>query len=495
MSVSRRRTLGALIGAALSAAAIGGIATPAQAAPAMLRGFTDLDTIQRNPAERSLALEHLKHARATSLRIMWLWSEVERAKPADRTQARDPDAPIYDFSKLDALLRDLAAAGVTPLLEIHEAPAWWEGPKRPRVSHRVPAGTWRPNPTAYADFMTAVARRYSGSHPDPLRPGETLPRVRHWQLWNEPNLYNFLNPQWVRDGRRWRRVSPRLYKRLLNAGYEAVKSVARDNVVVSAGTAPFAEPWPGGPRMPAAAFWRALLCVDGREHPRARDCRKDPAKFDILAHHPYPIGPPGRKAINPDDVVIPDFPKLQKPLRVALAAGNVHPKRPKRIWATELSWDSRPPDPKGIPAVLQARYLAGTLYVLWRQGVRAMFWWNLRDDVRGHGWEYTLQSGVYLRGKTVAEDRPKPSLQAMRFPFVAYRRWENFRGHGRALLWGMAPRPGPVEIQRRHGERWRTIRRVRAGQDHVFKLRLAAGRGVRLRAVQDGEISVDAKVF
>ena len=59
----------------------------------------------------------------------------------------------------------------------------------------------------------------------------------------------------------------------------------------------------------------------------------------------------------------------------------------------------------------------------------------------------------------------------------------------------MAPAPGPVEIQRRSGGAWRTVRTVRADAEHVFSLRLAVGRGTRLRAVQGGEASIDAKVF
>lgn len=485
----------ALLGAAVTLAAA---ASPAAAStPAMLLGFSDLPTMQSgDPAQRPLELDHLKAARATSLRIMWAWSRVERTRPVDDADARNPASTAYDFSALDAILRDVAAAGVEPLLMINRAPAWWEGADRPPVSDEVPAGTWRPDAAAYGRFVSAAAQRYSGRFPDPLRPGETLPRVRYWQMWNEPNLYVELNPQWTKTtAGRWRMASPAMYKRLLNAGYDAVKAVNLRNVVVTAGTAPFAEPWAGAHRMPAARFLRAVLCVTGRKHLKARNCRKHPAKFDVLAHHPYPIGPPGRKAINPDDVVVPDFAKLTGPLKVALRAGNVEPDRAKPVWATEMSWDSSPPDPKGIPLELQARYLAGAIYVLWRQGVRAMYWWNVRDDAPGRGYEYTLQSGVYFRGPTVAEDRPKPSLRAMRFPFVAYRAWSNFRGHGTAKLWGLAPAAGTVRIQRRAGTRWVTVRRVRARGDHVFTLRLAAGRGVRLRAVQDGEVSIDAKVF
>lgn len=466
------------------------------AAPAMQLGFTDLTGAQApDLAGRQASLEHLVSTRSKSLRIMWSWADVETSKPADNAGAVDPGATIYDFSKLDSVLRDVDAAGVEPLLMFDTAPSWWEGAGRPAVSSEFPAGTWKPDAAAYGRFVTAAAKRYSGTYPDPLNAGKVLPRVRNWQIWNEPNLYVYLNPQWTGSAGHWVANSPKLYKRLLSAGYDAVKAVSRDNVVVTAGTAPFAEPWPGAHRMPAARFVRELLCVDGRAKPSARNCRSNPAKFDILAHHPYPIGPPGRHAINADDVVIPDFSKLTKPLKVAISAGNVYPKTTKKIWATEMSWDSSPPDPGGIPAEQQAQYLAGAVYVLWRQGVSALYWWNLRDDPKGAGYTHTLQSGVFYRGATVTQDTPKSSYTAMRFPFVAYRAYSNFKGHGAAKLWGMAPAPGSVEIQKKEPSGWRTIKKVTAQADHVFQLRIAVGRGIRLRAVQSGEASIDAKVF
>jgi hypothetical protein len=478
-------------------AALPGVA--AGAAPALRLGFSDLNALEHgDPADRPLELEHLKATGATSVRLIWEWRGVEKVRPPDDAAAADPAYAGYDFTGLDALLLAVQAAGLEPLLMINKAPPWWEGPDRPPVDANAPAGTWMPDAAAYGRFMAAAARRYDGSYPDPLHPGALLPRVRLWQIWNEPNLSVEITPQWsgTPDGRVVAQ-SPGIYKRLLSAAYDGVKSVAPDATVVTAGTAPFGDvPAPAAARMAPARFVRALLCVSGRAHPRPIACPDGPAKFDVLAHHPYPVGPPGRHAINPDDITIPDFAKLTRPLGVALRAGTVLPRtRSKPVWATEMSWDSNPPDPEGIPAVLQARYLAGALYVLWRQDVRALFWWNVRDEPEGRGFAYGLQSGVFLRGATVAEDAPKPAFAAFRFPFVAYRAYSDFRGHGRARLWGMAPAPGRVRIQHFGRGRWRTVATIRARADHVFGLRVAARRGTRLRAVQGSVVSIDAKVF
>ena len=465
------------------------LAVPAQAEPGLRLGFSDIDIMQHDPAQRPLELQHLKSTRASTLRLMWKWSEVELAKPPSKAVAEDPNWSGYNWSILDATLRDVAAAGVTPVVEVSSAPAWHEGANRPPVSEAAPAGTWKPDPVAYGSFMHAAALRYSGRMADPLRPGQNLPTVRFWQIWNEPNLPVSLSPQWSKSGSSARPVSPNTYRAMLASAYTQVKSASSATTILTAGTAPFGEPKPGGSRMPPARFVRELLCVSSGSHPKARNCRRTPAKFDILAHHPYPIGPPGRHAINRDDVTVPDFAKLQKPLAVALKAGNVYPRKRKPIWVTEMSWDSAPPDPGGVEVTRQARYAAGAMYVLWRQGVKTLLWWNLRDDVIGDNYKNTLQSGVFYRGKTVALDTPKPLLTAFQFPFTAF---GSKRG---AKLWGMAPASGSVQIQRQSGTDWKTVRTIRAGSNRIFQLRIKASSQTRFRAVQNGEPSIDAKIL
>src|SRR5204863_108897 len=83
--------------------------------------------------------------------------------------------------------------------------------------------------------------------PDPQRPGVSLPRVRYWQAWNEPNLTNFLTPQWSRRHGHLVAASPGIYRHLLNAFYAGVKAARRSDVVVTAGTAPFGDHRRGAP--------------------------------------------------------------------------------------------------------------------------------------------------------------------------------------------------------------------------------------------------------
>jgi hypothetical protein len=104
-----------------------------------------------------------------------------------------------------------------------------EGDGRPPVSEDVPEGTWKPRPGPANDFGYALARRYSGSFRDSA--GRTVPRVRYFQFFNEPNMEGELTPQWEGN----RPTGALMYRRLLNAFYRGIKSVDRSNVVVAGG--------------------------------------------------------------------------------------------------------------------------------------------------------------------------------------------------------------------------------------------------------------------
>jgi hypothetical protein len=478
--LARRRQIRALLAAGSAALLALIVAAPAGASHGLRTGFADFEAFQRlDGAERSAAYANMRAARGSIVRLMVNWRNVAPLKPPSRQAARDPSWPGYDWSSVDGVVRNASAAGVDVLLSWTAAPDWAEGARR-RAS--APPGTWKPSARAYELFAEAAGRRYSGRYRDAS--GQSLPRVRYWQAWNEPNLSDFLNPQWTRRRGRWVPTSPTLYRHLLNAFYRGVKRANRTNYVVSAGTAPFAEPYPGARRMPAARFTRELLCVRGRRRPTPFRCSGSPVRFDALAHHPYPIGEPRRTAINPDDVVVPDMWKLTRPLRAAMRAGKVAPRRPKGLWATEISWDTKPPDPDGLRAGTVARYTEGALYTLWRQGVSVVTWWLMRDEPQGPGWGYTLQSGVFYRGASVAADRPKPGFYTFRFPFTAYTK------RGVAQIWGLAPNSGGVTIQVRKGGRWRTLMRLRTRQGRMFFAAKRLDPGTPLRARQGSDTSL-----
>jgi hypothetical protein len=433
-------------------------ATGAQAAHSLTLGF--LDSAYLAP-DGDAWLQRSADSAADIVRIDGGWAAPDTPVRPSGFDARDPADPAYDFARLDAGIRGAAARGLRILLSVGGAPRWAEGPGRDPAAR---AGTWLPDPHALDEYGVALARRYSGTFPDPLRPGLTLPRVEAFQLWNEPNLSTYLTPQW-RGGRP---VAPAHYRSMLNAFYRGVKSVRPDALVVTAGTAPFGDPMAGGDRMMPARFVRELLCL--RTDLRRTRCGS-PAHFDVLAHHPYSVGSPHHRALNPDDVSIPDLGKLTRLLRAAERNGGALPRRHHRLWVTEVAYDSRGPDPDGVPLALHARFLEESLYLLWRQGVDTITWFQIRDQPPDPSYAATNQSGVYF-----LDGQAKPARRAFRFPFVV----EPASGR-RQRVWGRAPAAGTLRIERRTAAGWRLVRTLAVSRHATFVALMGRTPGATLR--------------
>lgn len=472
--------------AAIVVAAVASFLAPGQAAAsAMTLGFMEQGVLElSDPSQRAAGLQNAKAAGAKMMRFGLYWSDVAPNKPPTLSAARDPGWPGYRWDRIDQFVRSIAREGLTPLPFVFKAPSWAEARGRPVASKDVPAGTWRPSPGQLEAFAVALATRYSGTYGDPLTPGAPLPAVRDWQVWNEPNLSVDLNPQWRRTSTGLVPESPNIYRAMLNAFYRGAKSVSKRNRVITAGTAPYGDLKDGGPRIPPLRWWRSLLCLEPGSISGA--CAR--VWFDAAAHHPYPIGPPRRKARNPDDAVVPDVWKIRRVISRGVSRGTIRPRTSKPMWATEISWDSFP-DPDGLSLAQHATYLQGALYVLNQQRVSVVLWFNLRDNAPRPSYAATLQSGVFLRGPTPADDVRKPSFTAYRFPFTAY------RTRGVAQLWGMSPAGGDVTIQARQGDRWVVATKLRAGSDRIFSGRLRVGQGVSLRAVWKNDMSLVWRTF
>ena len=435
--------------------------------------FSDPVLTGDSAATRAIWIPRAVGEGAGMVRLNVDWAQVAPATRPPGFSPTDPASPAYNWTTVDAAVRDLTSHGLKVLISITYAPKWAEGPDMPAA---VQPGTWRPNPTQFADFALAAARRYDGSF-------DGLPRVRYWQAWNEPNLDYYLSPQWTRAGKRWAPTSPGLYRKLLNAFYAAVKSVSRSNFVVMGGTAPYGDPAGTDPtgeeRMPPVQFDRDLFCLKDNRRLTPYGC-PDPPHLDALDHHPYGIGGPLWHAINRDDVAVPDIGKLARVLHAAERDRHVLPRGSKRLWVTEVSWDSDPPDPGGVPIQQQARWLEQSLYVLWRQGVDTVLWVQIIDSPCIPNCGSTSQGGLYyLNGSS------KPSALAFLFPFVT----QHVNRH-HVLAWGRSPEAGLLSIQTLRGGDWETIRTLRVKTKQVFTATLPMSGGAQLRAVVAGLTSV-----
>jgi len=438
-------------------------AAPASAAAGASASGRPLSTgVSYLKANEPLAFRRVGAAGARLVQTIVRWRDVAPRSEPTTWSPEDPADPHYEWGSLDTWVTNAVAAGLTPVLDVVSAPDWASGCEAGWLA------VCRPDPAALADFAVAAARRYSGRFGG-------LPRVRYWQGLNEPNLSLFFNPQFEAG----RPVSPALYRELVNVFYAAVKSVDRSNLVLAAGLGPIGIP---GHTIGPLRFARLLLCMRGRRRPRpARRGCEGGVHFDIFDIHPYTTGGPFHRG-HADDVEIGDLGKLRRLLRAADQTGRIKGAFGRTpLWITEFSWDSNPPDPGGLPMSILARWTAEALHTAWRAGVSRFFWYSLRDQAPNpdRPFSETLESGLYFRGTTLAEDRPKPHLAAFRFPFVAYSRGRTLR------FWGRTPTSGPgrVAIQLRRAGGWRTAATVGADRGGVFRGRVETGRRVVRRGL------------
>jgi hypothetical protein len=447
---------------------------PATAAAAPPGTFTlgVADGAYESPSTANMWLNRTVGAGAQLILIPVVWGEIAPSRPP-ANEATNPAYSGYDWGTLDQTVRAAVEHRLTVAFTVEggtSGSAWTDGPHMPRDAA---IGTWKPNDAALGAFATALARRYSG-HFNPG--GGVLPHVRYYQGWSEPNLSNHLTPQWVKVNKHWVPESPVIYRGLLNAFYAGVKSVNRSDRVITGGTAPFGDV-PGGQRVPPALFVRAMLCLNDRDAPQ--HC-SNPPHFDILAHHPYEIGGPFFKALNPDDVTVPDMGKLTRALAIAERTGRALPRGHKQVWVTEFSWDSKPPDPHGVPVLERAKWMEQAFWELWREGVSTLCWFLIVDQAPVPNYGSTYQSGLYyINGKA------KPGLEAYRFPFVV-----QSIGHGESQLWGVAPRSGTVSVQRKVRGRWVTLYRFHRRAHAIFDQTLGTPPRAAMRAVVGPEASM-----
>jgi hypothetical protein len=150
-----------------------------------------------------------------------------------------------------------------------------------------------------------------------------------------------------------------------------------------------------------------------------------------------------------------------------------------QFWVTEFSWDSKPPDPRALPASLHARWTSEALYRMWQNGVSVVAWFRIQDD--------PLRETPYQSGFWTETGAQKRSLTAFRFPVVGFKRKTG------VYVWGRTPtsRGARVLVELKVGSRWRRLGTIRAAGSGIFTktFRTPYRQGaVRARAV--GEISL-----
>lgn len=446
------------------------------AAPAMA-GVRGLNTgISYVDSADPPAFQHVKDTGSNFVQTPLRWAVVAPSVQPANWNPENPADPNYDWRYTDAWVTNAVHAGLTPVLQIRSAPHWAD---RCTPTSEYDA-TCNLDPAALAAFTRAAVRRYSGHF-------EGLPRVGYWQGLNEPNLSLFFQPQFEAG----KPVSAALYRVLLNSFYTAVKSIDPSSQVIAAGLGPIAVPkYTIGPMK----FTRELLCMSGGKHPKptAGDCEGG-VDFDIYDIHPYTTGSPSHKG-GPNDVEMGDLGKLQELLKAADKAGRIQNTSPQQtpLWITEFSYDSKPPDPGGLPMKIESQWIPEALYRAWQAKVDTFFWYSLFDaePQPGRPFSETLQSGLYFWAPNVADQQPKAAIEAFRFPFVAIRDKSGLK------YWGLTPDAASgrvvLEMKTKRGK-WRKLGAGRADAAGIFrghvKTRYGSDKKGAVRALYAGHSS------
>jgi len=425
-------------------------ASTATAARGLMTGFTDnsiFDPSAPNPSIRGAWLDRVRDSHARIVRITVDWRNTVGRVPPEHPG--DPTDPAYGFARLDAAVRAAKARSLEVMLTVYRAPGWAEDGNPPR---HIEPGAWKPNPEKYGQFALALARRYSGGF-------RGLPRVHFFEAWTEPNLTQFLAPQWI--GKKPEAHSR--YRAMLNRFYEGIHSVQRHATVIAGATSPFGDSRrhpvnPQRPRMRPIAFLRTALCLNAKLKKTRCD---NPAHLDAVSAHPLNTeNGPHYKPRNKDDSQVANFGRVALVTRAAERAGTVVPGGRHPLWVTEEGMLSNPPNPSGVRPITHARWLEESLYLLWKQGASVVMNLQIRDVAydRRHVPSGQWTTGVYFRN-----GKPKPALRAWRFPFVIHRKSKR-----QVSAWGKAPVSGKLRIQQKLRRHWRTRKAITVNAGQVF---------------------------
>ncbi len=137
------------------------------------------------------------------------WQDVEIHARGDFVDRRN-EPPRSAWFKYDNIVHLAQAQGMQVILRLDNPPAWTRHDGDARHSQAPPDDY-----ADYAAFVAQVAQRYRG-------------QIRHYQIWNEPNIY----PEWGEQ-----LVSPEDYARLLQQAAVAIRAVDPEAVIVLAALA------------------------------------------------------------------------------------------------------------------------------------------------------------------------------------------------------------------------------------------------------------------
>ena len=326
--------------------------------PPLVIGFVDDPSFRWRPY-RAEMLDRARAAGARLVRAMVYWHRLAPRRPA----AGEPPFDEPRLFELDELVASTSERGMEVMLTIWGTPAWANGGEQPN------------RPPHDLDDLHEFARRLAARYP----------QVRRYSVWNEPNLEQFLAPQFDAAGRS---ASVQLYAELFSAAAAGIRRANPDALVAAGETSARGRDVPStGPAQDShspVGFARLLSEV------------RPPLAFDAWAHHPFPTSPDQ----PPDQRTRFPTVTLLSLARFGRALDDWFGRERVPLWVTEYAHETQPEEPLGVPRELQAAYAEQALSLAAAvPRVELFVWFTFRDDPTNR-WE----SGLLDR-----DGRPKPA--------------------------------------------------------------------------------------
>ncbi|HEX8067058.1 MAG TPA: hypothetical protein VF520_11070 [Thermoleophilaceae bacterium] len=463
------RALAAMAGALAAIALLPAAAPAAPSQPTMVQD--DPELTRSTPEHRAVRLDELKGIGVDIVKVRIDWrdlapSPTATSKPSGFNGEDPAEYPEVKWRPYDDVLRAIVARGMTPYVMLGgRAPTWASASD----------GVTRPDPAEFGRFVKAVGTRYSGGFAgiyfDPMSP---LPRIGLWAVWNEPNLANWLKPQYQGS----RPVSPHVYRGLLYAARDALQASGHgDDQLLIGELLPSARASQERVKVRPIRFLRELACVDSKYRPltgssaKARGCDTfSPLPGTGLAYHPYTLaGGPDVRSSSKDDASIAELSRVTSALDKLSKRGRLAATK-MPIWISEFGFQTDPPDPFQSTLSRVPGYMAHSEWLAYRNPrVAAYSQYPLVDDPVGKSG--SNRYGGFQSGLRFQDGKAKPGVYAgfERTLFVKLRSSKSVELFGavRAAAAGQ-----DVVLEQRRGSKgsFRALRTVKTGAQGYFRL-------------------------
>ncbi|MFL5824601.1 MAG: hypothetical protein ACJ764_14305 [Solirubrobacteraceae bacterium] len=460
------------------------------------------------PAHVVKTLHKLKALGVDVVKVSMVWRII--APDATSTHKPNFDAtnptayPPGVWNRYDLLAETTHKLGMKLFLQFAaKDPVWAADKTQPQGQGSYLGLGQVPNLQYFQQFVQAVGRRFNGTAKDVH--GKTIPGVKIWSIWNEPNWRGWLNPWRKRVHGRVELLQPVFYRGLVNTAWKALSGSGHGHDTILLGeTANVGSVHP-------LPFVEDLYCVDSRYKPltgsaaqtvgcpktanRSKFVAQNPGLFHVTgyAHHPYGFDiPPSQPKRNKSEVSVADIDRLENVLNGVF--GGYHKGRRGGIplYITEWGYVTNPPNPAYRTTLKeQAAWLDEGEYITWNDPYIKALAQFLLVDVKPPAHPTLRQwKGVFDSGLEFANGSPKPSLAAYRLPI-----WLPKAHHGpKVTVWGQL-RPanhhrtqhGVIQFQRKGTSKWTRLHRLQTGSTEGFVFtHVSIGRPGRVRLGWEG---------